>query len=84
MSTLAELQNSLEDEYLHAELVQWSSSPKGNSVTLATFETNLADLLYPPSCSKGLLAGSEVDLLMEPTKYFPVNGTKNIASEKKT
>ncbi|XP_043288965.1 uncharacterized protein [Venturia canescens] len=70
VGTLAELQSSLEDEYLYTELVQWSSS-KGNSVVLATFETNLADLLYPPSCSKGLLTGSEVDLLMEPTKYFP-------------
>ncbi|XP_048505059.1 spermatogenesis-associated protein 6 isoform X2 [Athalia rosae] len=70
ITTLADLQRSLEEEFLYTELVQWS---KANSpgVILATFETNLVDLLYPAPCFKGLLAGVDVDLLMEPTKYFP-------------
>ncbi|XP_015586386.1 spermatogenesis-associated protein 6 isoform X2 [Cephus cinctus] len=68
--TLAELQDRLENEFIYAELIQWSS-PSSRGVILATFETNLCDLLYPAPCFKGLLAGVDVDLLMEPTKYFP-------------
>ncbi|KAI4489783.1 hypothetical protein M0804_003965 [Polistes exclamans] len=68
--TLTELQNSLEQEFFFAELVQWIT-PSGRGVILATFETNLVDLLYPTSSFKGLLAGVDIDLLMEPTKYFP-------------
>lgn len=69
--SLAELQRTLEQEFLYAELIQWIT-PAGRAITLATFEINLADLLYPASCFKGLLAGVDVDLLMEPTKCFPV------------
>ncbi|KAK0166873.1 hypothetical protein PV327_004347 [Microctonus hyperodae] len=68
--TLAQLECCLEDEYLYAELIQWPTiGCKG--VILATFETNLMDLLYPAPCLKGLLPGIDVDLLMEPSKYFP-------------
>ncbi|XP_014483271.1 PREDICTED: uncharacterized protein LOC106748869 [Dinoponera quadriceps] len=68
--SLAELQRTLEQEFLYVELIQWVTA-NGRGVTLATFETNLADLLYPAPCFKGLLAGVDVDLLMEPTKCFP-------------
>lgn len=69
--SLTELQHSLEQEFLYAELIQWAT-PVSRGIILATFEINLADLLYPAPCFKGLLAGVDVDLLMEPTKYFPV------------
>lgn len=72
--TLTELQHSLEQEFFFVELVQWVT-PSGKGVILATFETNLIDLLYPTSCFKGLLARVDIDLLMEPTKYFPVRVT---------
>ncbi|XP_011698771.1 PREDICTED: spermatogenesis-associated protein 6 isoform X2 [Wasmannia auropunctata] len=68
--SLTELQNTLEQEFLYTELIQWAT-PASRGITLATFETNLADLLYPAPCFKGLLAGVDIDLLMEPTKYFP-------------
>jgi E3 SUMO-protein ligase RanBP2 len=69
--SLAELQCTLEQEFLHAKLIQWAT-PASHGITLAIFETNLVDLLYPKSCFKGLLAGMDTDLLMKPTKYFPV------------
>jgi len=69
--SLRELQSTLEQEFLYAELIQWVT-PASRGITLAMFETNLADLLYPTPCFKGLLAGVDIDLLMEPTKCFPV------------
>lgn len=71
-ASLAELQRTLEREFLYAELIQWTTPAHRRGITLATFEINLADLLYPAPCFKGLLAGVDVDLLMEPTKCFPV------------
>ncbi|EZA53328.1 hypothetical protein X777_06407 [Ooceraea biroi] len=68
--SLAELQHTLEQEFLYAELIQWAT-PTSRGITLAIFETNLADLLYPAPCFKGLLAGVDIDLLMEPTKCYP-------------
>ncbi|XP_043672831.1 spermatogenesis-associated protein 6 isoform X2 [Vespula pensylvanica] len=68
--SLTELQHSLEQEFFFAELVQWVT-PSGREVILATFETNLVDLLYPTSCLKDQLACVDIDLLMESTKYFP-------------
>ncbi|XP_011867474.1 PREDICTED: spermatogenesis-associated protein 6 [Vollenhovia emeryi] len=68
--SLTELQSALEQEFLYAELIQWAT-PASRGITLATFETNLTDLLYPAPCFKGLLAGVDIDLLMEPTKCFP-------------
>lgn len=70
VTSLGDLQRKLEDEFFYAELLQWTENSSG-FVILSTFETNLADLLYPSSCLKGLLAGVDVDLLMEPTKFFP-------------
>lgn len=71
VTTLAQLEKKLSTEYIVAELIQWSPTVNRN-VTLAVFETNLVDLLYPVPCYKGLLAGVDVDLLMEPAKCFPV------------
>ncbi|XP_076231575.1 uncharacterized protein LOC143177500 isoform X2 [Calliopsis andreniformis] len=70
LAALTELQWNLEQEFLYAELIQWVS-PCNRAVVLATFETSLADVLYPVPHYKGLLAGVDVDLLMDPTKYFP-------------
>ncbi|KAJ8666842.1 hypothetical protein QAD02_008504 [Eretmocerus hayati] len=70
VTTLANLQKKLSEESIFADLVQWSPTTNKN-VSLASFETNLADLLYPEPCFKGLLAGVDVDLLMEPSKLFP-------------
>ncbi|XP_058792893.1 uncharacterized protein LOC131665192 [Phymastichus coffea] len=70
VTTLVELEKKLSTEYIFAELIQWSSTANRN-VTLAVFETNLVELLYPVPCYKGLLAGVDVDLLMEPAKCFP-------------
>ena len=72
VSSLAALQRSLEEEFFYAELLQWADSTSV-FVILGTFETNLSDLLYPSPCLKGFLAGVDVDLLMEPTKFFPVS-----------
>ena len=72
VTSLADLQRNLEEEFFYAELLQWADS-SNHFVILSTFETNLADLLYPSPCFKGLLAGVDVDLLMEPTKFFPVS-----------
>lgn len=72
IASLAELQRTLEREFLYAELIQWTTPAHRRGIVLATFEINLADLLYPAPCFKGLLAGVDVDLLMEPTKCFPV------------
>ncbi|XP_072758078.1 uncharacterized protein [Anoplolepis gracilipes] len=71
ITSLADLQRTLEREFLYAELKQWTTPAHRPGIALATFEINLADLLYPASCFKGLLAGVDVDLLMEPTKCFP-------------
>ncbi|XP_011494781.1 PREDICTED: uncharacterized protein LOC105359790 [Ceratosolen solmsi marchali] len=69
VTTLAELQKKLSEEYISVELIQWSTLNK--NICLATFEANLVDVLYPVPCFKGLLAGVDIDLLMEPTKFFP-------------
>ncbi|XP_012535444.1 uncharacterized protein LOC105836156 [Monomorium pharaonis] len=68
--SLTELQSTLQQQFLYAELIQWAT-PASRGIILATFQTNLIDLLYPAPCFKGLLAGVDVDLLMEPTKCFP-------------
>ncbi|XP_043250028.1 uncharacterized protein LOC122396019 [Colletes gigas] len=70
LAALTELQRNLEKEPLYAELIQWLS-PCNQVIVLATFETNLSDVLYPVSHYKGLMPGVDVDLLMDPTKYFP-------------
>ncbi|CAL7952512.1 unnamed protein product [Xylocopa violacea] len=70
LAALTELERCLEQESLYAELIQWLD-PCNQAILLATFETSLADLLYPVTCCKRLLAGLDVDLLMDPSKYFP-------------
>ncbi|XP_076754280.1 uncharacterized protein LOC143425420 [Xylocopa sonorina] len=70
LAALTELQRCLEQESLYAELIQWLD-PCNQAILLASFETSLADLLYPVTYCKRLLAGVDVDLLMDPSKYFP-------------
>lgn len=67
---LNELQRSLNREWLCVELIQWKNCDEG--VVLASFQTTLDDLLYPSALKKSSnLTGTDVDLLMEPTKLFP-------------
>lgn len=72
LAALTELQRILEKEPFYAELIQWLN-PCNQPIILATFHTNLADLLYPVAQCKHLLPGVDIDLLMDPTKYFPVS-----------
>ncbi|KOC68820.1 Spermatogenesis associated 6-like protein [Habropoda laboriosa] len=72
LAALTELQRNLEQECLYAELIQWLRPSCNQAILLATFETSLADVLYPPVTHyERLLAGVDVDLLMDPSKYFP-------------
>ncbi|XP_078050975.1 uncharacterized protein LOC144477260 [Augochlora pura] len=70
LAGLTELQRKLEQQPIRAELIQWLG-PCNRVVVLATFETNLSDVLYPVFRCKRLLPGVDVDLLMDPTKSFP-------------
>nr|XP_031827118.1 spermatogenesis-associated protein 6 isoform X3 [Nomia melanderi] len=70
LAALTELQQHFEREIVRAELIQWLG-PCNRVVVLATFETDLADLLYPVSRCKRLPPGVDVDLLMDPMKPFP-------------
>lgn len=79
LAALTELQQNLERENLRAELIQWLG-PCNRVVVLATFETNLADLLYPVSRCKRLPPGVDVDLLMDPTKPFPVSTNERVST----
>ncbi|KAJ9587587.1 hypothetical protein L9F63_018969, partial [Diploptera punctata] len=66
---LADVQYVLSKELLYAELIQYCGC---QGTVLATFETSLLQLLYPSPClRKGLIAGVDVNLLMEPTRCFP-------------
>lgn len=60
----------IDRQYLYAELIQWQHCDIGN--VLATFQTCLTDVLYPTTY-EGAIAGVDVDLLMEPSKNFPVS-----------
>ncbi|XP_031369681.1 spermatogenesis-associated protein 6 [Apis dorsata] len=70
LAALTELQRILEKQPFYAELIQWLN-PCNQPIILATFHTSLADLLYPVAHCKHLLPGVDIDLLMDPTKYFP-------------
>ncbi|XP_006557770.1 spermatogenesis-associated protein 6 isoform X2 [Apis mellifera] len=70
LAALTELQRILEKQPFYAELIQWLN-PCNRPIILATFHTTLADLLYPVAQCKRLLPGVDIDLLMDPTKYFP-------------
>ncbi|XP_060531832.1 spermatogenesis-associated protein 6 [Cylas formicarius] len=65
---LTELHRTLNDHWFYAELVQWKTCNEG--YILAFFYTTLDDLLYP-SAFRTYTSGTNLDLLMEPTKLFP-------------
>ncbi|RZB38704.1 uncharacterized protein BDFB_002480, partial [Asbolus verrucosus] len=71
---LIELEKELHDQWVYIELVQWQSCEIGH--VLATFQTTLDELLYPSTVS-GSIAGVDLDLLMEPSKTFPVKMIRN-------
>nr|XP_031827117.1 uncharacterized protein LOC116424627 isoform X2 [Nomia melanderi] len=79
LAALTELQQHFEREIVRAELIQWLG-PCNRVVVLATFETDLADLLYPVSRCKRLPPGVDVDLLMDPMKPFPVSTNERVST----
>ncbi|KAK3911731.1 Spermatogenesis associated 6-like protein [Frankliniella fusca] len=69
---LAEVQDSLGREDVYAVLLQEvEDSSGGATVQLARFHTTALQILYPSPCSKGLLAGVDVNLLMEASSDYP-------------
>lgn len=59
---------------MYAVLIQEVDGPNGSAVVqLARFHSSALHILYPSPCSKGLLAGVDVDLLMEASADFPVS-----------
>lgn len=47
-------------------------------LVLATFEASVLEVLYPSPGDKDIIAGLDVDLLMDPTTSFPVYLNFNI------
>uniref|UniRef100_A0A1B6JDS2 Spermatogenesis-associated protein 6 N-terminal domain-containing protein n=2 Tax=Homalodisca liturata TaxID=320908 RepID=A0A1B6JDS2_9HEMI len=70
ITSLAGLQAELARRLVHIQLVQWQVHGC-RCVMLASFCSPLSELLYPQPASRGLVAGVDVDLLMEPTPCFP-------------
>lgn len=69
---LAEVQDSLGREDVYAVLLQEvEDSSGGAAVQLARFHSTALQILYPSPCAKGLLAGVDVDLLMEASADYP-------------
>ena len=66
---LSELQSLLGLHSVEAVLLQEAGSEP--PVQLARFTCSVLHLLFPSPCSKGLLAGVDVDLLMEASADFP-------------
>ena len=74
VSTLHQLQATLEHQPLYVELLQEISPnhPPAAQNVLATFETSGLDFLFPyPQLRPTYTSGVDVDLLMEPTRDFP-------------
>lgn len=69
VTNLSVLERVLESETVYLELVQEETS--GESV-LAVFESSVRDLLFPRPAERLSYSGVDLDLLMEPTRDFPV------------
>ena len=67
--TLTALETVLERESAYIELVQEEAN--GENV-LAVFECSVRDLLFPTPVERLSYSGMDLDLLMEPTRDFPV------------
>lgn len=73
------MQDALGRESVYAVLIQEVEGPNGSAaVQLARFHSSALHILYPSPCSKGLLAGVDVDLLMEASADFPVSSQNMI------
>lgn len=70
IGTLKGLHDELQKCNIHLDLIQWCTDSL-KTIVLASFKGSLAEVLYPSPLDKGLVAGVDVDLLMETTKYFP-------------
>ncbi|KAG8225307.1 hypothetical protein J437_LFUL001921, partial [Ladona fulva] len=68
---LSELHQYFEKEIAFAELWQKTGSDFTDEIILAAFEISLTDLLYPCTSRRGVLAGVDIDLLMDPSCHFP-------------
>lgn len=67
------MQDSLAHEDVYAVLLQEvEGSNGGAAVQLARFHSSALHILYPSPCAKGLLAGVDVNLLMEASANYPV------------
>lgn len=71
VSSLTDLTEALKIINTHIELIQIQEN-KSRAKVLASFKRPMADVLSPSPADKGLVAGVDVDLLMEATDYFPV------------
>lgn len=69
MRNLSVLERVLEAETVYLELVQEETA--GEAV-LAVFESSVRDLLFPKPAERLSYSGVDLDLLMEPTRDFPV------------
>lgn len=67
---LSVLERVLQAETVYLELVQEETS--GETV-LAVFESSVRDLLFPRPAERLSYSGVDLDLLMEPTRDFPVS-----------
>ncbi|KAF7275819.1 hypothetical protein GWI33_011239, partial [Rhynchophorus ferrugineus] len=79
---LSELQRTLNREQFFVELIQWKNCDEG--VVLASFRTTLDDLLYSNSSRRPSMTGTDIDLLLEPTKLFPGTISPKLAIKTKT
>lgn len=70
IGTLRDLQDELKKRSIHLDLTQWCIDGL-KTIVLASFKGSLSDVLYPSPLDKSLMAGVDVDLLMETTKCFP-------------
>ncbi|XP_026671115.1 uncharacterized protein LOC108627157 isoform X2 [Ceratina calcarata] len=70
LAGLTELQRSLEQESFYAELIQWLD-PCSRPIILATFETELADLLYPGIIAPKIEVSTKTVIEEVKTRYDP-------------
>ena len=73
VTNLSVLEKVLESETAYLELVQ--EEDQGETV-LSVFESSVRDLLFARQAERLSYSGVDLDLLMEPTRDFPVRKPK--------